>query len=40
MRQQLSTISARIDWQKAIPTAAPFAAYGLIMALVALFGGR
>ncbi len=34
----ISTLARRIDWQTAIPTAAPFAAYALVMALVALFG--
>jgi hypothetical protein len=38
--KHLSTLRARIDWQTAVPTLAPFATYGLIMALVALFAGE
>jgi hypothetical protein len=36
--ERLTTLRARVDWAKVIPTAAPFAAYGIIMALVAIFG--
>jgi hypothetical protein len=32
-----SELRNRADWQTLIPTASPFVAYGLIMALVALF---
>lgn len=28
----------RVDWATLIPTISPFAAYGIIMALVAIFG--
>jgi len=31
-----STRALRVDWNRAIPVLSPFAAYGLIMAIVAL----
>jgi hypothetical protein len=36
----IKSIVQRVDWEQAIPTLAPFATYGLIMALVALFAGE
>jgi hypothetical protein len=35
-----STRARQIDWPTLIPTLAPLATYGLIMALVILFGGE
>lgn len=32
-----STHPWKVDWAKLIPTLAPFAVYGVIMALVAIF---
>jgi hypothetical protein len=32
----VQSILQRVDWERAIPTLAPFAAYGAIMLIVAL----